>query len=120
MIGHQQIIDARKRGLKPSAIFFDAGFDVLPARFDFQKPERALDWGLHPTVTLTAEELAQRHDLRFVTGCQVHASGSGWSDGLLHFLDRLVDCKPHMVVACCIEESPLIMIWQNKEWRTHA
>ncbi|MBV8666710.1 MAG: hypothetical protein JO269_09520 [Burkholderiaceae bacterium] len=120
MEGHRQILQARKSGHKPSTIFFDIGFEKIPARFEFEKPERALDYQLFPTVFVEQSEVSMRHDLRFIVGVNTVVCSPSWSDGLLDFLEKMTEARPLRITACCIREGREIMIWERGNWRSHA
>lgn len=120
MIGHNQIIEARKRGFKPAAILINAGFDPMPARFDFERPERALAWNLYPTVTIPLRDLGKRHDMRFLAGCIVLVNGHGWSDELMTFLDNLAESAPNVAIVTCVDENNDLMEYRNGEWIAYA
>lgn len=120
MIGHQQIIDARKQRLRPAAIFFDFGSDPLPVRFPFEHPENALLHRFYPTVTVPLSDDWRLLDLRFVTGCCVHLTGQAWTDDFLDFAGRLVDCGATTLVAFCPSDNNDLLQWANGEWSADA
>ena len=77
MIGHQQIVTLRNRGMRPAGI--------VVADYPGKLPDEA---DCMPTVFVADDEPA-RTDLRFVNGCQVHlhaddsSRASAWVDRLL-------------------------------------
>lgn len=118
MLGHKQVVERRKEGYRPEAIFVQAGFEpVITCCFD--EPERALDFNLYPEIWIAESELGCLLDLRFVVGCRVHVHGKNWSDELLTFLDRLVEAKPLQVIVCTDENGDM-MIFENEKWRAYA
>lgn len=73
MIGHRQIIDARKARLKPAAVFLHIG--TAPAVGLADLPiEQELAAGILPTV-YTADAKPATSDLRWLTGLRVHVLG---------------------------------------------
>lgn len=120
MIGQNQIIELRKRRMRPTTIFIDAGIDAQIARFDFEKPEHAIAHKLFPTVTIPEIELLGYIDLRFVAACRVIVNGVKWTDSMLTLLERLVDSKASQIVATCISESQEIMVFENANWTSYA
>ena len=100
MKGHLQIIAARQKYLKPTAIFFELGRDPIQSKYSFDNPEFALDVGIYPTVFVPANEVLVRHDLRFASGIQSHVFADSLTDDVIKFAERLVDAGcPHMI-AC--------------------
>lgn len=117
MIGHQQIIKARRQGLRPASVFFEFGYPPAPSRFEWAHPERALENNLFPVVQIPREQAAMRHDLRFVTGCLVHAVAPEWSPDFIAFGDALADAGASTVAMCAIAECGDIRIFHKGEWR---
>ena len=120
MIGHKHIIDFRKEGKKPSMICIDAGYKPPPVRFDFEDPERALDWNLYPTVYIEPHEMESKLDFRFVIGCLVQVSSPSWSDALFALIERIAEAKPKRMVICCVNENADILIWERGEYLAYA
>jgi hypothetical protein len=120
MIGHQQIIEARKRRLRPAAIFFDFGSELPPVRFPFEHPEKALYHRFYPTVTVPPSDDWRLLDLRFVTGCRVHLTGKAWTEDFFGFGERLVDCGASALVACCPGDNNDLVQWTNGQWSADA
>jgi hypothetical protein len=120
MIGHAQIIAARKRGLKPQAIFIDAGYEPIAPRFTFDDPERAIDNGMHPTVTIPESDLGRRLDLRFVAGCRVHVHGRQLNDSMVNLADAVAQAGAQSIVVCCLDEGSEMMIYENEKWSVYA
>jgi hypothetical protein len=112
MVGHKHIIAARKSGLKPAAIFIDAGYSLPAVRFPFEDPERQLDYGMLPTVTIPPDELGKRLDLRFLAGCSVHIFGREVSNDILDLADRVTSLASKTILAAGTE----LMIHENGEW----
>lgn len=118
MIGHRQIIEYRREGMRPAAIFIAAGFDPVPHRFDFENPERALDYGFYPAVTVTPDELGKHLDLRFCASCRVHVHGKDWTDVLIGLAEQLVEAgAAHVIVATLVNGE--ILEWKG-EWVGYA
>lgn len=120
MHGHLQIIEARKKRLKPQAIFFEFGRTQLPEVYPFQKAENALAMGGYPVVTITPDETTKKHDLRFVVGCRVHVHGLKWTDEIFAFADQVVKAGAAHVIVCCALENDDLMEWKNGEWIANA
>lgn len=118
MIGHRHIIEYRRLGEKPSAIFIEAGFKPLLYRFEFEKQELAIDHGFYPTVTVTPEELGTRLDLRFCTGCRVHVHGNDFTDELVAFAEQVVNAGASHVIVAAINSAE-ILEWKG-EWVGYA
>lgn len=118
MIGHRHLIEYRREGLKPAAIFIEAGFEPVPFRFEFEKQERALDHGFFPTVTVLPDELGKHLDMRFCAGCRVHVHGEDWTEELVAFAERVVAAgAAHVIVATLANGE--ILEW-NGEWSGYA
>jgi len=113
MIGHNQIIEYRKAGKKPSVIFIEFDSQPTPSRFDFNHPERQLDWKCHAVVYVKPDETP---DLRFVIDCGVIVQAKSWSEELFTFLDRLTKAKPLRVTVSAMDEDDRLMRWKNNEW----
>ena len=114
MIGHIQIIEARKRGSKPSSIFVDVGRKPLSG-------EDQIVRGILPTVTITADEVDKVHDFRFLTDCTVHVAGEAWTDGVLVIAERIYNAKARHVIVCCIAEDLSIMErYAGGDWIVYA
>lgn len=119
MIGEKQIIEARKQGLRPSAIFFEVGFDLPDFASRFERPENALATKQYPEVWVTPQDLESPLDLRFCVGCRALVHGKDWSDGFLRFVERLVQVEPLQIVAITNEGGDM-MVWENKNWVAYA
>lgn len=115
MIGHLQITKARQQGYKPVAIFIEAGLTQPVANYDFDNPERMLDYKTLPVVHIKQEEMAHYHDFRFVAECRVHLHGQSMSDELLAIADRLIESKASHVVVCALDSTELLE-YKNNEW----
>ena len=69
MIGHIEIIQARKQGLKPSIVFV---FDYGEIRSDsWFSPEDMLQNGFIPEVHIHLDDDIAKLDFRFLVGCAV-------------------------------------------------
>lgn len=126
MIGHQQIVDARQRGRKPKAIFFELGIPAKPEavrcgplrkslRDALYDPESAMDAGLFPVVYVDPDE---DPDFRFAIGCQAHVSDVAWSQKLIELGQSLAAAGASLVVVSAPRETDELMIFENGEWRT--
>jgi hypothetical protein len=116
MIGEKQIIEARREGLRPAAIFVEAGYMPTVASYEFEKHERALDHGFFPTVTLTPDDMRKRLDLRFCAGCRVHVTAPSMTDEVLALAERLVEVGAAHVIAGALDTGE-ILEWKNGTWR---
>lgn len=118
MIGHLQILKARKIGEKPAAIFFQFGYPVPVARFDYEHPERAMAFKLYPVVHIEPEEIKSHHDLRFAFKCHCHVDINEADQDSMDFLDELVKVGADAVVAVCMKSG--IMMTYYGEWEAYA
>ena len=118
MIGQNQIIEVRKSGKKPSAIFFHFGYPAPVSRFDFEQPERAIAWKLFPLVCINPNETEISHDLRFASGCQCHVDIKESNEDSMRFLDDLVNAGASAVIAVCMKSG--IMLTYYGEWLAYA
>lgn len=114
MIGHLQIIECRKRGLKPSAVFVEAGLSPAKHRFAFDDPEQAIAHDLYPTVWV--HDMQKRHDFRFLTGCIVHIHAVELNDDVLDLADRIALLAKEVILCDGIE----LMTNKNGEWVAYA
>lgn len=90
MVGHQQVMQARRSGYKPSAVFVEIGTppDGAPS------PERDLRDGLLPAVWTMGATPATA-DLRFVLGMRVHVTlHQGSSEMFWAWWDAIQAAKP--------------------------
>jgi hypothetical protein len=115
VIGEKQIIAARLQGLKPAAVFIEAGLPQPKVKFPFQDPERAIEIGSLPTVHISESELRERLDLRFLAGCRVHIHGPHMSDELLNLAEKLAEAKAAHIVVCAFD-TPELIEYKNGEW----
>jgi hypothetical protein len=120
MIGHLQILEARKEGRRPTAIFIEAGFQPTPARYRFERQEEALDYGFYPTVTVTPEELTSRLDLRFCMGCRVHVHGHSMTDDVLDFAEKVAKAGATEVIVCGVTGDSEILTYNRGHWGAYA
>ena len=97
MIGQQQIILARQKGLKPTAVFINAGLPDAPRPSKFDAPEMALHFGLYPTVFVGLDELSKRTDWRFLTGLRVHVHGVEMTDEFVALVDSIAEFAEHTI-----------------------
>lgn len=118
MIGQKQILDCRREGMRPAAIFIEAGRMPAPARFDFERPERAIAHGLYPTVFVSPSELLQHHDLRFCAGCRVHVHADALIDAVIGFAEQVANAGASMVVVAALADTE-ILEWKG-EWVGYA
>ena len=113
MIGHRQIIESRKGGKRPPAIFFDLfGSDIWGG-------ENQIKNGVLPTVTITAEDLGRPIDLRFVAGCRAHVSALAITDDVLAFVDQIVACRASFVGLVSMLETDQVMFYFDGAWRVN-
>lgn len=115
MIGHQQIIAARKQGMRPSAVFMEVGRDPLPIQYPFQDPERALALKTHPTVYLATSDLKIRPDLRFLAGIRVHLVCDALTDDVLAIAEAIAAAgSPYLIASDC--HGVEVIEYKNGEW----
>jgi hypothetical protein len=119
MIGERQIIEYRKRGLKPAAIFFEFGLERSAPKYLFEEPEQAIAHNLYPVVSIGRDEPAQRLDLRFVTGCGVHLHGKLVDDPLIAIGEKLADSKPEFLIVGGLLDGVLLE-FRNNAWRAYV
>lgn len=98
MNGHLQILKARMEGSKPTAVFLEAGLEPMPAASKYDDPEKALHFGLYPTVNIPPDEMGKRHDLRFLAGLRVHVHGEAMTDEFLAVVDQVAAIAEHTIV----------------------
>lgn len=115
MNGQRQIIAARLQGMKPTAVFLEAGLETLPAATKYDDLENGLMFGAIPTVHIPASEMGQPHDLRFLTGLRVHVHGMAMSDEFLKVVERVAEVASHVVA---IADSEIIE-YQNGDWKAY-
>lgn len=101
MIGHQQVIAARRAGWKPAAVFLNIGTPP-PGNRVAPVVEHELADGFLPAV-YTAGDDVRRADLRWAHGLRVHVLGThassetfwGWWDALVAAVPaRLIGVEP--------------------------
>lgn len=69
MIGHLEVIDVRKQGLRPSIVFI---FDLGAIRNDgWFAPEDMLQNGFLPEIHISPDDDIAKLDFRFLTRCIV-------------------------------------------------
>lgn len=120
MIGHLQIIEARKNRMTPTCIFVEYGYEPVPARYEFQKAENQIAIGSYPFVTITPEEMHQRHDLRFCTGCRVLLNGKRWDDDFLNFAEQIVRAGASGLVCYCPDDGTDLVEYREGNWTAYA
>lgn len=118
MIGHQQIIKARRQKLKPSAIFVEVDVEIKP-RYPFEHPENALKWGLYPTVFITNEEAGLPNDWRFVIGCRVLVSCPVLTNEVVELTEKL-NAAGATAVYCCGTCDGLLLYCEKGEWHANS
>jgi hypothetical protein len=90
MRGHQQVVEARRRGYKPAAVFFDIGTPPAAAA----SSERDLSEGMRPAVWTMGGTPAAA-DLRFLLGVRVHVTlHEGSSEMFWAWWDAIRAAKP--------------------------
>ena len=112
MIGHKQIIDYRRKGKAPSIVMVEYGARPKKSPYEWNNPERQMDYGFYPTVYVDQQEIP---DLRFLVGLNVHISASCLSDEFTAFLDKVTAAKPKQVFAHAFDDSDALMVWRG-EW----
>ena len=114
MRGHLQIIEMRKRGYKPKAVFIELGFKPIASGFDFDDPESALDHNLCATVFIS--DAAARHDMRFLVGCRVHIRAQALTDDVLSAADRIAKLASETILC----DGHDLMIFKDNDWTVYA
>lgn len=112
MIGHQQIIDARLDGLKPTTVFFT---DAKPPAYPMpvEAPEKALEHRLYPEVYLSTDDLKKRLDLRFIASCRVLINTKTIKPELVKVAERAAECGATLV---CLASPDEIILFKDGEW----
>jgi hypothetical protein len=116
MIGHMQIIEARKNGWKPTAVFLLAGMSPTPHRFVFEDPERALDHKILPSVYVLPEELGGHLDLRFLAGIRVHLQAQELTDEAITLAETAANAGATHVIAMALNNGEVIE-YERGEWK---
>jgi len=109
MIGQEQIIRYRSKGKKPYCIVFKFGKEPNKPKYEWDNPERQIEFGFFPVVYVLRDE---KPDVRFVVGCTVIVHGE-LTDEFYAFLDRVTAENPSSVLA---GDGKTCMLWKNKEW----
>jgi len=106
VIGHQSVIDARRAGYRPSAVFLEIGTPRMGA----PSPERDMRDGLLPAVWTMGETPAAA-DLRFLLGLRVHVTlHEGSSEMFWLWWDAVKNAKPAAVYG--VEPDGKVITWQ--------
>ena len=113
MIGHQQIIKARRSGKRPACVFVQYGMDAKP-RNDIHHPERQIQQGMLPTVYMKNGEVP---DIRFLSGCKVIFTCDGITPQAREVTQKIIEIQPEMLMFSCLKTNQL-GIWEKGEWRT--
>lgn len=115
MIGHQQIIDARRRGEKPKCIFVQYGMKAKRrAENDFGHPEKQIKYRLHPTVYIPEGQVP---DVRFLSGCRVAFVCDEITPEARMTTQKIIERQPEMLMFTCLKTNQ-IGVWKNGEWKT--
>lgn len=117
MIGQEQIISCRKKGKSPSCVFIEFDEEPKKPRYDWQHPEKQIDYRFNPVVYVKKDELP---DMRFLVGLGVICESQSWSDEYLSFIDRLIKYKPRYIVASAIRENGSILEWRGEDWNAYS
>ena len=95
MIGHQQIIEARSSGMKPSCVFvnygkesYEIGKGLCKTRFH---PENDMAYDMHPTVYIDDGSIP---DIRFLLGCNVIFTCDKATESAKRIAKKIVEMKP--------------------------
>lgn len=119
MKGHQQVLNARKDGLRPEAVFVSIGQQIPEATNRFDDPEQAIDLGVYPTIFLGEEEAGMRADWRCLVGCNVHVAARQLTDQVLHTIEQIVEAGAAMVIGCATTDGAMV-IYKNGKWSAHV
>ena len=112
MNGHRQIIAARLAGQAPQAVWVRAGMMPTPVASQYDDPEKALHYGLFPTVDIAAGELGTRLDLRFLQNLSVHIHGEEMTEKLVELVEAVGAVAAHVIVLAGDE----MMEYKNGSW----
>ena len=118
MIGHLQILAARRNGLRPNTVFVEAGLKPMPQGYAFERYEAALAHKLHATVNIPPAELHDRHDFRFLIGCRVVVQGASVDDALI-VAERIAEAGAAHVVASGFSDREIVQ-YKNNQWEAFA
>ena len=95
MIGHKQIVELRKNGYKPKAVFIF--IDEPPkVKFDFEDLERAVEMNFIPEVYTGITE-PKKIDLTWIKGLNIHLQG-GDMEEYLDWWVSIVDAEPLFLI----------------------
>lgn len=106
MIGHQQIIQLRRQGRKPAAVFVHVGPEPTPV-WNGDTPENDIAEGCHPGVW-TGLSLPSEHDLRWSKGLFVFCLCDGFPDGWRFWWEAL---KEHAAQMYGIDDMGELVTW---------
>jgi hypothetical protein len=106
MLGHQQVLKARRKGYKPAAVFVEIGTPPAGAA----SPERDLLDGLLPAVW-TMGALPAAADLRFLFRSRVHVTLlQGSSEMFWAWWDAIRAAKPAEMYG--VEPDGEVLTWR--------
>jgi hypothetical protein len=108
MIGHQQIINLRQRGMKPHSVFVLIG-EHPKFKIDFNDPERALENEFIPTV-YTGITDPERIDLTWIKGVRVHLIGGDLKSYMSWWIS-IINAEPKLLVG--IDWDSQVNVWEK-------
>jgi hypothetical protein len=95
MIGHKQIVELRKNGYKPKAVFIF--IDEHPkVKFDFEDPDRAVEMNFIPEVYTGITE-PRKIDLTWIKGLTIHLQGGDMKE-YLDWWVSVIDAEPSFLI----------------------
>jgi hypothetical protein len=119
MKGHQQIINARLQGQKPSLVFVEAGLAPVAELTHFDRYENALAYKLFATVNIPPHELTARLDLRFLVGLRVVVHGEAVNDAVMALGEKIVEAGAKHVVISGAEDTAIVQ-FKDQQWEAFA
>ncbi len=99
MRGDRQILQQRRAGYMPKAIFVNVGFPDLKIMNKYGDPENEIQFGLLPTVELPASEIHRVHDFRFLVNCCVHVHGPAMDDDFCRIVEQIAEKAAHVIAS---------------------
>lgn len=115
MQGHLQIIEARRNGLRPAAVFVEAGLPPRESMGRFFRYEADMACRNYPSVNIPPEEMHRRPDLRFLAGCRVHLRGQAMDDQLLQMAEWIAEAGAAHILTTSENDNEIVQ-YLDGQW----